>query len=338
MTGIRLNNLMMLHLLWLIPLMVVFFVYAWRSRVHALKIFIDADLLDRINISASEVRRKVKMLFLLLVLLFIILALIRPAWNVKPQTIHRRGRDLVFVLDVSKSMLADDLSPSRLERAKLAILDCIERLEGDRIGLVVFAGNSIVKCPLTLDYGFFRMMLNDVSVDSVSRGGTMIGDAIRRSLDEAFDDQEKQHKDLILITDGEDQGSFPVDAAQNAADAGVRIIAIGLGDEHNGRRIPIVDNYGRRMFMKYNGEEVWTKLDAETLRKMVNVTPGGKYLNVATGTIDLGDVYFKLIASADKKDLESLTIDQYEEKFQIFLAAALVLYVGLLLIGDGKRS
>ncbi len=338
MNGIRLNNLLMLHFLWLIPLLVVFFIYAWRSRDRALKKFIDAGLLNRINISASKGRRKIKIILMLLSLLFIILALMRPAWNVKPQTIHRRGRDLVFVLDVSRSMLADDLVPNRLERAKLAIRDCVERLQGDRIGLVVFAGNSIVKCPLTLDYGFFRMMLNDVSVDSVSRGGTMIGDAIRKALDEAFDDQEKQHKDLILITDGEDQDSFPVDAAKDAADAGIRIIAIGLGDEHNGRRIPVVDAVGRRTFMKYNGKEVWTKLDADTLRKMVNVTPGGKYLNVATGTIDLGDVYFKLIASADKKELESLTVDRYEEKYQIFLVVALVLYIAALLVGDGKKD
>ena len=338
MTEIRLNNLMMLHLLWLIPAMIIFFVYAWRSRTRMLEVFIEAGLLPRINISASQTRRRVKMLLGLLSLLFVIFALTRPAWNVKPQTIHRRGRDLVFVLDVSRSMLADDLVPNRLERAKLAIMDCVERLQGDRVGLVVFAGGSVVKCPLTLDYGFFRMMINDVSVDSVSRGGTMIGDAIRKALNEAFDDQEKQHKDLILITDGEDQDSFPVDAAQNAADAGVRIIAIGLGDEHNGRRIPVVDAAGRRTFLKYNGEEVWAKLNSDNLRKMVNVTPGGKYLNVATGTIDLGDVYFKLIASADKKDLEALTVDRYEEKFQIFLAVAFVLLVAMLLVGDGKSE
>lgn len=227
MMGIRLNNLVMLHLLWLIPLMVLFFIYAWRSRERALMIFIDAGLLPRINISVSQVRRKVKMVLALFTLLFIIIALTRPAWNVKPQTIHRRGRDLVFVLDVSRSMLADDLVPNRLERAKLAILDCVERLQGDRVGLVIFAGNSIVKCPLTLDYGFFRMMLDDVSVESMSRGGTMIGDAIRKALDEAFDDQEKQHKDLILITDGGDQESFPIDAAKDAADKGVRIIRRG---------------------------------------------------------------------------------------------------------------
>ena len=335
--GIRLNNLMMLHLLWLIPAMIMFFVYAWRSRARMLELFIEAGLLPRINISASQTRRKVKMLLGLSALLFIIFALTRPAWNVKPQTIHRRGRDLVFVLDVSRSMLADDLVPNRLERAKLAIMDCVERLQGDRVGLVVFAGGSVVKCPLTLDYGFFRMMINDVSVDSVSRGGTMIGDAIRKALTEAFDDQEKQHKDLILITDGADQDSFPIDAAQNAADAGVRIIAIGLGDEHNGRRIPVVDAAGRRTFLKYNGEEVWAKLNSDNLRKMVNVTPGGKYLNVATGTIDLGDVYLKLIANADKKDLEALTVDRYEEKFQIFLAIAFVLLVAMLLVGDGRR-
>ncbi len=338
MTGIKINNYMMLHLLWLIPLMVVFFVYAWRKRGKALQVFIDAGLLSSLTVSNSSARRKIKMVLILLAMFFMIIALTRPAWNIKPQTIHRRGRDVVFVLDVSRSMLADDLRPNRLERAKMSILDCVEKLQGDRVGLVVFAGKAVVKCPLTLDYGFFRMMLDDVSVESVSRGGTMIGDAIRTAMDSAFDDQEKQHKDLILITDGEDQDSFPIDAAKRAAEAGIRIIAIGLGDEHTGRRIPVIDENGRKTFLKYHGQEVWAKLDANTLRKIAEATPGGKYLNVATGTFDLGDIYMKLIASADKKELKSLTIDRYEEKFQIFVAIAFMLYFIEGFIGERKRA
>ncbi len=310
----------MLHLLWAVPLLLAMFIYAWQKRRKAMTIFVEAGLLDRIRISVSNSRRRWKAALLLSAVVFIIFSLTRPAWNEKPETIERRGRDVVFLLDVSKSMLAEDLKPNRLERAKLAIEDCVDRLQGDRVALVVFAGTAAIKCPLTLDYGFFRMMLNNISTDSIARGGTMIGDAIRMVVTDVFDDQAKQYKDIILITDGEDHDSFPVEAAKKAGQRGIRLIAIGLGDENEGRRIPITNRNGQKTFLKYKGREVWTKLDADTLRKMVNATPGGKYLNVATGTIDLGNVYMQLIAGAEKKALKSEIIKRYEEKFQIFLA------------------
>ena len=244
----------------------------------------------------------------------------------------------MFLLDVSKSMLAEDLVPNRLERAKLAIRDCIDRLEGDRVAIVVFAGTSAVKCPLTLDYGFFRMMLDTISTDSIARGGTMIGDAVRKVMAEVFDDQDKAFKDIILITDGEDHDSFPVEAAKKAGEKGIRLIAIGLGDENEGRRIPVTNDKGEKTFLKYKGREIWSKLDADTLRKMVNATPGGKYLNVSTGTIDLGDVYVSLIKSAEKRKLESETIKRYEEKFQIFIAVALVLLFIEMLVNERKKE
>ena len=324
MSGIQLQSIGMLHLLWILPVMIGFFVYVSIRRKQAMEVFIDAGLLKRIPISVSTVRRRWKSALIILTVFFVILALTRPSWNPEPKTIERRGRDVVFLLDVSRSMLAEDLAPNRMERAKLAIRDCVERLQGDRVGLVAFAGTAAVKCPLTLDYGFFGLMLEDVSTASISRGGMMIGDALRKTLDEVFDDQEKQYKDIILITDGEDHDSFPLEAAKDAGERGVRLLAIGLGDENEGKRIPITDRNGRRTYLKHNGQEVWSKLDADSLRKMVNTTPGGKYLNVSTGTFDLGDVYMKLVAVAEKKALESRTIKWYEDKFQIFLGVAFV--------------
>jgi len=332
-----LQQINMLHFFWLIPVMGVVYVYAWQKRKSALQLFIDAGLLDKIPVSVSHVKRLWKSVSVLVALGFIIIAMARPAWNPKPETIERKGRDVVFLLDVSKSMLAEDLVPNRLERAKIAIIDCIERLDGDRIGLVAFAGTTAVKCPLTLDYGFFKMMLKDISTDSIARGGTLIGDALRKVMTDVFDDQIKEFKDIILITDGEDHDSFPVDAAKDAGEKGVRIIAIGLGDENEGKRIPVTNAAGIKTFLKYNGQEIWSRLDADTLRKMVNATPGGKYLNVATGTIDLGNVYARLIATADKKQLESDTIKRYEEKFQVFLAVAFMVLCIELLINDRKK-
>ncbi len=328
----------MLHLLWVIPLLAALFVYGHKKRRKALLIFIDAGLMDRINISVVYARRHMKALLVTLSVLFIIFSLTRPSWNPRPEKIERKGRDIVFLLDVSKSMLAEDLAPNRLERAKLAIRDCLEQLQGDRVALVAFSGTAATKCPLTHDYGFFRLMLDDISTESISRGGTMIGDSIRHVLSSVFDDQAKQYKDLILITDGEDHDSFPVEAAKKAGDMGIRIIAIGLGDENEGKRIPVTSDEGKKIFLKYRDREVWSRLDADTLRKMVNVTPEGKYFNVSTGTIDLGKVYRQLIASAEQRELESETIKRYEEKFQIFLGIGLILLFFEYVISERKRG
>jgi Ca-activated chloride channel family protein len=200
MSAARLYNTEMLLLLWAVPILIAVFVYAAHKRRQALERFAETNLLPLINTSISYAGRRWKAGLVIAAFIFCILGAARPAWNPVPKKLERRGRDVVFILDVSKSMLAEDLIPSRLERAKLSILDCVEKLRGDRVGLIVFAGNALVKCPLTLDYGFFRMMLEDISTDSVTRGGTMIGDAIRKSLDEVFDNQEKQYKDIILIT------------------------------------------------------------------------------------------------------------------------------------------
>ncbi len=334
----RLQYIEILFFLWAIPLLIALYIYAAHKRRQALHLFVDTNLLPMLNTSISSVRRQWKAALLILAFGLGILAASRPAWNPIPQKLERHGRDVVFILDVSRSMLAEDLVPNRLERSKLAIRDVVDQLMGDRVGLLVFAGNGVVKCPLTLDYGFFRMMLEDVSSSSVTRGGTMIGDAIRKSMDEVFDDMEKEYKDIILITDGEDHDSFPIEAAADAGKKGIRIIAIGIGDEDQGKRIPITDNTGNKTFLTYKGQEVWTKLDGDTLRKMVNATPGGRYLNVATGTIDLGEVYLDLVVTAEKKKLESITVQRYEEKFQIFAGIMFVLLVIDLLVNERKRN
>ncbi|MDX1775238.1 MAG: VWA domain-containing protein [Desulfobulbales bacterium] len=337
MSGIRLHNIEMLYLLWVLPVLLGFFLYSASRRRHLLERLIhpaQQQKLARVN----PVRRRWKAAILLFAFGLLIVGLARPAWNLQQTTVTRKGRDVVFVLDVSKSMLAEDLAPNRLQRAKLAIADVIAKLQGDRVGLLVFAGTAAVKCPLTLDYGFFRMMLDEISTESISRGGTMIGDAIRLVLDQMLDKQDKQFKDIVLITDGEDHESFPVEAAKEAAEKGVRLLIVGLGDENEGKRIPVTDASGRRSFMKYQGREVWSRLDADTLRKMALVTPGGRYLNVATGAIDLGEVYMQLIGSAEKKELHDETIAKYEEKFQVFIGLAILLLGLEIVISERRRK
>lgn len=334
----KLYHVEMLFVLWTLPALLGVYLYAAYQRKRSGQRFTSAELWARLNAQLNPRRRWVKAGLVLLSLAVLVFAMARPAWNPKPKQVEREGRDVVFLLDVSKSMLAEDLAPNRLERAKLAITDCLDTLQGDRVGLIAFAGAAAVKCPLTLDYAFFRAMAEDISVNSITRGGTLIGDAVRLAVDQVFDDQDKQFKDLVLITDGDDHDSFPVQAAEDASQHGIRIIAIGLGDETQGQRIPITDQNGQKTFLKYQGQEVWSKLDANTLRQMVEKTPGGRYLNVATGTFDLGQIYQDLIASAEKKSLESQTITLYEEKFQIFLALA---FAGLcieVVISERKKK
>jgi len=304
-----------------------------------LKILASVEMLRQINTAVSLRRQMIKAVLLLCAFAAIVVALTEPKWNPRPLQIKSRGRDVVILLDTSRSMLAEDIKPSRLERAKIAIGDLLEKLGGDRIAIVTFAGNSAVKCPLTQDYAFVRMALADISTESTARGGTAIGDAIRKATEEVFDRQAREFKDLILITDGEDHDSFPVQAAEKAAGEGIRIIAIGIGDENEGSRIPITGPDGRTTFLKYQGQEVWSKLDADTLRKIAYATPGGKYIGVEPGTtLNLDEIYEELVASAQKRELESATMIAYDERFQVFLVAGIVLLVCEVLISERKKA
>jgi len=335
----NLGNDRALWLLFTVPLILIpAYIWCFWRKAKTLKVLASTDMLKKINVSVSLTKQVFKALLLILAFIIIVIALTRPRWNPQSQKIKRKGRDVCILLDTSRSMLAEDIKPSRLERSKIAIRDLLETLEGDRIALVTFAGNATVKCPLTQDYAFVRMVLADISTESTTRGGTMIGDAIRKAAEDVFDKQSRQYKDIILITDGEDHDSFPVQAAEKAAKEGIRIIAIGLGDENQGCRIPITGPNGEKTFLKYKGQEVWSKLDADTLRKVVYATNGGKYLSVEPGmTLDLGQIYEGLIASAQKRELESTTMMRYDEKFQIFLALGLLLLVWEYLTSESKR-
>ena len=316
--------------------------YAWCfwRKATALRILADNEMLKKINVSVSLKKQIFKALLLVLGFVSIALALTEPKWNPQPQQIKRQGRDIAILLDTSRSMLAEDIKPNRLERSKIAISDLLETLQGDRIAIVTFAGNSTVKCPLTQDYAFVRMALADISTESTGRGGTVIGDAIRKATTEVFDRQSREFKDIILITDGEEhegEESFPVQAAEKAAEEGIRIIAIGLGDEDQGARIPITAGDGRRTFLMYDGKEVWSKLAGDKLREIVFPT-GGRFLAVRPGeTFNLDRIYADLIATAAKRELESTTMMKYDEKFQIFLMLGIVLIICETLISERKK-
>jgi Ca-activated chloride channel family protein len=261
----------------------------------------------------------------------LVLALSRPQTDPQEEQVTLRGRDIVFLLDVSRSMLSKDVSPSRMERSKLWINDLTNSLSGDRIGLVAFAGASVVKCPLTLDYGFFRMALDELSPRSVPRGGTLIGDAIRKTMSDVLDPSPSRFRDIILITDGEDHESFPAQAAAEAGAKGIRIITIGIGSDSEGSLVPSDTaspdarvTQGSNGYVEHDGIRVRSKLDTSTLAHIAAASAGGVFLNVGTGTIDLEKVYQDLIATADKNEVETKVIVNYRELFPWLLGAALI--------------
>ena len=331
-----------LHALWLVPAVLLLGWVASRARRRAMARLGDATLLGSIAVGSGAARRWLRVWLVALALGLAALALTRPQHGERTREVEQRGRDLVFMVDVSRSMLARDLAPSRLERVKIWINDLVDEMGGDRVALVAFAGAPSIKSPLTPDRSFFRLALDRLGPDSAPRGGTNIGDAIRKVLDDVFEieaDEDgnaraNRYQDIILITDGEDQESFPVRAAQLAGDFGVRIIAIGVGDPDRGAPVPVSENAST--YIEYNGETVMSRLETKTLEEIQRAVPGNVFLPVGTGEIDLAQVYADLIASAEQTSFGTATVTDYDERYMIFLAAALALLAFESLIGDGR--
>ncbi|MEX2218434.1 MAG: VWA domain-containing protein [Phycisphaerales bacterium] len=310
-----------LHALWAIPAVALLLLWSWRrSRCAAAAFAGEAAAAEPARARALRLLRAGTVLGALALLA---LALARPQWDPREEEVAVQGRDVVFLVDVSRSMLARDVAPSRLARAKLWIGDVAGSLRGDRVALVAFAGAASVKCPLTLDYGYFRMALGELAPESVPRGGTLIGDALRKTVAEAFDDAAGRGRDIILITDGEDHESFPVEAAAQAGEKGIRIIALGIGSE-TGSPVPGSGN----TTLTHEGEQVRSRLEAASLAQVAAASRAGVFFNVGTGTIDLERVYQDLIGDAEKSELGKRATVRYEEKFQLFLGASL----GLLML------
>ena len=259
----------------------------WRGR-DALGRFVSATMQARLALGVSTPRRIVKLALVLATLLFGILALMRPQTPGGTEAVAARqaGADILVVLDVSKSMLAEDAAPSRLARAKADIAEFVDRVQGHRVGLVAFAGRAAVMSPLTTDYGFFHLVLKGADPQAVSRGGSRLGDAIRKGI-ATFGANRGVSRLMLLITDGEDHDSFPLDAAQEAVEAGIRIVAIGFGSE-TGSEIALTDpdTGAKRTLVDDNGAAVQSRLDGELLRRIALRTEG-VYVPAGTSAIDL---------------------------------------------------
>lgn len=325
-----------LFLLWLLPGMGYLLYQAARRRRAAAERFADATMLERLLPRPLPGRAALKAGALLLGCACLIVAGARPRFGVYFEKVSRRGVDLFVLLDVSRSMLAGDVAPNRLERAKADIRDLLTRLTGDRVGLIAFAGKPVVVVPLTTDQGFYRMALDTVDPTSAPRGGSLIGDAIRKAM-EALEPQPGREQVLVLITDGEDQDSFPQEAAKQAAERGLRIFTVGLGDPGEGARIPVAGKSGSPHFLTYQDQEVWSKMD-EKLLKEIALTTGGAYIPAQTRAYDLGAIYDEHLSGLARGEISEEKRKRFREQFQLFVGLGLCFLVVEFLIPTHARE
>ena len=337
---IRYGNLDFLYLLFLVAALGMLLIWSLRRRRRLLDRFAGAKLVGRLATGMDRREYKVNVVLLLLGTSFIIVSLTEPKWGYHIEQVRRRGVDIVVALDTSRSMLAEDVKPNRLAYAKREIEDLLNALEGDRIAIVAFAGTAFAECPLTLDYAFARMVLNDIDTSTIPQGGTALAGAIQKSL-EAFQDPLKKYKSIIMLTDGEDHDGWVENAVEFAKDRGVKIFVVGIGDT-DGSLIPVEDERGDRAYIKDGGEPVVSKLKPETLGKIALAT-GGAYVRGGGPKSALQEIYRDNIAAMEKKELGTGEIKRYENRYQIPLALGTVLIVlqegfAATLIEAGRRS
>lgn len=305
----------------ILPLSVAWLVltiYSERRRQRAREAFMAQAMWQRLLPEPSGIRYWIKQVFRIVAIVAGLVALAGPRFGTEVEQIVPKGSDLYVLIDVSRSMLAEDVAPSRLGRAKADVSALVNRLQGERVGLIAFAGQAVVKCPLTVDYDSFRRALQELDPASAPRGGTAIGDAIRKALD-VFQGKVDRDQAILLITDGEDQQSYPLDAAAVAAERHVTIFSVGLGDATQGSRIP--QTADSKNYVEYKGEQVWSKMDGSLLGEIAMKT-SGVYVPAGTKAYDLGELYTTHLHSRYARDAAAQERTRKSEKFQPFLAIA----------------
>ncbi len=313
------------HLLWVIPAFIALFIWLEYRGSSALDRFISTALQQRLVQRTTPLRRLLRLIFLGLCGLFLTLALMRPQWGTQFVSTPRAGAQVMICLDVSNSMLAEDVAPNRLERAKAELRDLLSYLDGDHVGLIAFAGRASVLAPLTPDFSFLNLVLHEAGPHSVTRGGTRLEEPIRKAL-AGFGDQgdAEVSRSILLITDGEDHDSFPLEAAKAAAERGVRIIAIGFGDEAGSEIIVTDPKTGARTVLRdTDGNPVRSRLDGQLLREIALLTQGA-YIPAGTGVLDLKSIYERHIATLTRGQLDGGGYTVRNDAFQWAVLFALV--------------
>jgi Ca-activated chloride channel family protein len=319
----------------LVPALVALVWWARARKQRDMERLADRDLLDRLTASVSRRGQLAKTILVVAAVGLLVTALARPQFGSRVETVRREGRDVLIALDLSASMVAEDMAPNRLEKAKFAIADLIDQLDGDRVGLVAFAGEAFVQSPLTLDYGAARLFLNAMEPDMMSVQGTNLGQAIAVALD-AFAATERRHRVLVVITDGEDHEGEVDDAITRATDEGVVIYTVGIGST-DGVPIPDFDAAGQAQGFKRDGDGavVTTRLDEATLMTLAERT-GGTYYRASPGGTELA-VLAEELAGGEGREFESEQVTLFDEQYQLFLGLALVLLISDVLVSDRRR-
>jgi len=316
----------------LVPALVAFLVWSLRRRRQALAAFVETKLLPAVTPDLDPRRRRVRAALLCLAVGLLAVALGGPMWGFRWQQVQREGIDLIVAIDTSRSMLATDVKPNRLGRAKLAVQDLLAQIGGDRVGLVAFAGSAFLQCPLTLDFGAFSQSLQAIEAGIIPRGGTNLAAAIDASLG-AFEGRQAAHQALVVITDGEDHGSDLDEAIKRATERGVKIYTVGIGTSE-GELIPLE----KGGFLKdRSGQVVKSRLDETTLQKIANDT-GGAYLHATDTAFGLTELYRDYIATMEKRELASTLERRFEHRFQWPLLAAFALLLVEPLVGERRPA
>jgi Ca-activated chloride channel family protein len=332
----KFGNPIVLNWLWLVPAVVAFFWFAWRQRRRALELFAAPHLLPVMAPTLNERLGLVRAALVTAAIVSLMLALALPRWGYNWQEVKRRGIDIFVALDVSKSMLAQDVRPSRLEQAKFAVRDLLKLAAGDRVGLIAFAGTTFISCPLTLDHAAVQLMLEDMTPDAIPVPGTDIASVIKEAM-RGFGRSADRNRALILITDGEATEGSAVAAAKTAANMGIKIFTIGIGTT-SGELIPVPTESGSREFLKdRDGRVVQTKLDEATLQEIALATKG-YYVHATGGNFGLDTIYRDGIETMAPKDFETQLMKRYEERFQWPLGLALTLLMVEALLRERRKE
>ncbi len=317
-----------LLLLLLIPFFFLGLALWMGARKRRLRKLGDEALVTELMPSWSKSKRWVRSVLYSLAFFFFVIGLSRPQIGAKLKEYKVKGAEIMVVLDVSNSMLAQDYSPNRLERAKLAISRITDKLQGDRIGLIIFAGSSFVQLPITSDYVSAKMFLSNISTESIPIQGTAIGDAINTAI-RSFSAQSENSRAIIVITDGENHEDDAVAAASQAAEAGIKVYTIGVGSP-DGQPIPMDGG----LLRDKEGNIVVTRLDEDTLKEIAQAG-GGAYVRAGNDEFGLTPIISD-IKKLQEEEYSSVVFEEYDEQFMYFLAIALVLFVLEMLIGERK--
>ncbi len=313
----RFANFAAINLIWLIFALGMFYIWAFRKKKRMLEEFAQRELLTEIASGVSVGRQRLKAVVMFIAVVFALFALMRPQWGFRWREIKKSGLDILIAIDTSNSMLAEDVKPNRLERSKLAVKDLVKKLKGDRIGLIAFAGEAFLQCPLTVDYNGFMLSLDDLDTRIISKGGTSISSAIREAL-RGYEGGRNNFNILVIITDGENHAGDVEKVLEDAKKKGVKIFCIGIGTKE-GELIPIIDQAGKKTFLKdREGNFVKSRLDESVLQKIA-LTTNGSYVRSTGAEFGLDLIYEQKLSQTQKREFDSRLRKMYDERFQIIL-------------------